>query len=184
MPYTGNVEEAMSETDALPRGRRGEMIRRNRQLPDAEAREFLRSQRVAHVGTVDADGWPYVIPLVFIYEGGDILYLHTGALNGQFQSNMERDGRLCLEVCDMGPLHKGKTFACDSALVYTSAVVFGRARILPDREKKAWFFDRLLEKYGDPQWSFETGYPALDRIVLYEMQIEILTGKRSEGLRH
>ncbi len=49
---------------------------------------------------------------------------------------------------------------------------------------KTWFFDRLLEKYGDPSWSFEPGYPLLDRILLYEVRIEILTGKRSEGLYH
>jgi hypothetical protein len=28
------------------------------------------------------------------------------------------------------------------------------------------------------------GYPLLDRIILYEQQIEVLTGKRSEGLYH
>lgn len=173
-----------TSANELPRGRRGQMIRGKRQMADADARSFLRAQRVAHVATVDADGWPYVIPLVFVYEGLDILYLHTGALHGQFQGNMERDGRLSLEVSDLGPLHKGEKFACDSALVYTSVIVFGRAKVIVQREKKSWFFDRLLEKYGDPQWSFQPGYPALDRIVLYEMSIEILTGKRSEGLYH
>jgi nitroimidazol reductase NimA-like FMN-containing flavoprotein (pyridoxamine 5'-phosphate oxidase superfamily) len=161
------------------------MFRSQRQMPDADARSFLREQRVAHVATVDGDGWPYVIPLVFIYEGGDILYLHTGALQqGQFYNNVLARPRLSLEVCDMGPLHKGKTFACDSALVYTSIVLSGEVTIIPDRERKTWFFDRLLEKYGDPEWKFEPGYPALDRITLYEVSIKTLTGKRSEGLRH
>ena len=31
---------------------------------------------------------------------------------------------------------------------------------------------------------FEPGYPHLDRIVLYERQIEIITGKHSEGPYH
>jgi uncharacterized protein len=63
---------------------RGKMFQTKRLMPDAEAREFLRSQRIARVGTVDGNGWPYVVPLVYIYEGGDYLYLHTGATRGTF----------------------------------------------------------------------------------------------------
>jgi nitroimidazol reductase NimA-like FMN-containing flavoprotein (pyridoxamine 5'-phosphate oxidase superfamily) len=69
--------------------------------------------------------------------------------------------------------------------VYTSVVVFGPARILyHDREKKAWFMDRLLAKHGDPSWRFEPGYPLIDQIILYEQKIEIPTGKQSSGLSH
>jgi nitroimidazol reductase NimA-like FMN-containing flavoprotein (pyridoxamine 5'-phosphate oxidase superfamily) len=27
----------------------------------------------AHVGSVDASGWPYAVPLVYVYEQGDLL---------------------------------------------------------------------------------------------------------------
>jgi len=57
---------------------RGRMYRERRLMPPAETTEFLRRQKVANVDTVDANGWPYVVPLVYIYEGGDLLYLHTG----------------------------------------------------------------------------------------------------------
>ena len=83
------------------------------------------------------------------------------------------------------PDYKGKRYACDSALVYTSAVVFGPARILyHDRERKTWFLDRLLAKHGDVSWVFEPGYPLLSKIILYEQKIEVLTGKHSSGLYH
>ena len=36
---------------------RGRMHRKKRLMPDADTREFLRAQNVAHV--VDAMGWPY-----------------------------------------------------------------------------------------------------------------------------
>ncbi len=164
---------------------RGRMFRAKRQMPDEEAREFLRRQMIAHVGTVDANGWPYVVPLVYIYEGGEYLYLHTGAHQGQFLTNVQHDQRICVEVSEIGPLHKGKRFACDSALVYSSVIVYGAARILThDREKKSWFLERLLAKHGDASWTFEPGYPLIDNIILYEQKIEILTGKRSAGLRH
>ncbi len=164
---------------------RGQMFRAKRQMPDEEARKFLTAQMTAHVGTVGADGSPYVVPLVYIYEDGDRLYLHTGAHQGHFLTNVQRDPRICVEVSAIGPLHKGKRFACDSALVYSSVIVFGPVRILyHDREKKSWFLDRLLAKHGDPSWVFEPGYPLLDQIILYEQKIEVLTGKHSSGLQH
>ena len=161
------------------------MFRAKRQLPDQAAEEFLRRGMTAHVGTVGADGCPYVVPLVYVYEQDDLLYLHTGAHQGHFLTNVQRDPRICVEVSDIGPLHKGKRFACDSALVYSSVITFGPVRILyHDREKKTWFLDRLLEKHGDPSWEFEPGYPMLDRIILYEQKIEIMTGKKNIGLQH
>lgn len=164
---------------------RGRMFRGKRQMPEDQTQEFLRKQMTAHVGTVDANGWPYVVPLVYVYEGGDLLYLHTGAHQGEFLTNVQRDPRISVEVSEIGPLHKGKRFACDSALVYTSVITFGQVRILyHDREKKSWFLDRLLAKHGDPSWRFEPGYPLLDQIIVYEQKIEIMTGKQSVGLSH
>ena len=52
---------------------RGQMFRAKRHMPDAGAREFLRQQMTAHVGTVDANGWPYVVPLVYVYEDPESL---------------------------------------------------------------------------------------------------------------
>ncbi len=164
---------------------RGRMFRAKRQMPESDAREFLKRGKIANVGTVDANGWPYVVPLVYIYEGGDLLYLHTGAHQGHFLTNVQHNPRICVEVPDIGALHAGKRFACDSALVYSSVIAFGAVRIrYHDREKKSWFLDRLVEKYADAGYKFEPGYPLIDRIILYEQKIDILTGKHSPGLAH
>lgn len=122
---------------------------------------------------------------MFSYPGGETLSFHTGAQEGRFLSTTRRDPRVRVQAAaaEMGLLHPGKPYACNSARVYTSVVAFGRVRIVEDDETKTWFFDRLLEKYSDPSL-FEPGYPYLDHIVLSAMTIEILTGKRSEGRRH
>lgn len=178
------TQQAQDTTAGRSVDPRGQMHRIKRQMADEAARAFLRTQKVAHVGTIDREGWPYVVPLIYIYEGGEVLYLHTGDHEGHFLQNVRYQPRICVEVAEMGPVHRGHPFACNSALVYTSVVVFGSVRIVDDRERKVWFFDRVLEKYGEPDWTFVPGYPHLDRIVLYEQRIEILTGKRSEGLAH
>ena len=166
---------------------RGRMYRERRLMPPEETAEFLRRQRVANVGTVDANGRPYVVPLVYIYESGDLIYLHTGDHQEHFRTNVQNNPQICVEVSEIGDLHRGKPYACNSALVYTSVVVFGPVQILhgpESREKKQWFLDQLLVKYGQPDWTFEPGYPLIDRIILYEQKIEVLTGKHSSGLYH
>lgn len=166
---------------------RGRIHREKRLMEPAETAEFLRRQKIAHVGSVDADGWPYVVPLVYIYEGGDLLYLHTGDHQGHFLTNLQSNSRICVEVSEIGDLHRGKPYACNSALVYASVIVFGPVKILNgsnSRDRKAWFLDRLLVKHGKPDWTFEPGYPLIDRIILYEQKMEVVTGKHSSGLYH
>ena len=178
-------QPASSETQPVcPADLRGQMHRAKRLMPDEEAKVFLRTHKVVHVGTVDAKGWPYVIPLVYIYERGDVLYLHTGDHQGHFLTNIQQNPRICVEVGEIGPVHRGRPYACNSALVYSSVIVFGAVRIIDDRTMKAWFFDRLLAKYGDEGWTFEPGYPQINRIILYEQKMEMVTGKHSSGLYH
>jgi nitroimidazol reductase NimA-like FMN-containing flavoprotein (pyridoxamine 5'-phosphate oxidase superfamily) len=163
---------------------RGHMHRANRLMRDEEARAFLRTQKVAHIATVGVDGWPYVLPLIYIYEGGERLFVHTGNHRGHFERNILQHPRACVEVSEMGPIHPGRPYACNSALVYTSVVTFGSIQVVDNVADKTWFFDRVLDKYGAAEWVFEPGYPHLDRIVLYEQRIEIMTGKHSAGRSH
>ncbi|MDQ0215993.1 nitroimidazol reductase NimA-like FMN-containing flavoprotein (pyridoxamine 5'-phosphate oxidase superfamily) [Oikeobacillus pervagus] len=165
---------------------RGIVQNKARQVSEEKALQFLKEGKVAHVATVGDDGYPYVIPLVYIYEQGDKLFLHIGNLReSHFRHNIEQNEKICIEVSEMGDLIPGKRYACQSALVYMSVVLFGNIRLIEDDKKKEWFFDRLLEKYGNPEWSFEkSGYPALHKIQLFEVSIEQITGKLNEGFTH
>lgn len=175
------LQEAMNE-------HRGRMIRNDRQMPDADTRDFLRRQCVAHVGTTDASGWPYVVPLMFVYETGNLLHLHTGPHRGHFFANIHENSRICIQINETGPMQRAQPSPCNSSLVYRSAIAFGSVRVVgePDlAQKKAWFFDRLLERLQEPMSAYEKpGYPMLDRIILYEVALEIVTGKINTGLHH
>jgi uncharacterized protein len=166
---------------------RGRMVRSERQMADAEAKEFLRQHAVAHVGTSDASGWPYVVPLMYVYEQGELLYLHTGPHHGHFLANIGENSRICIEVDQPGALQRGKPSPCNSALVYQSVIAYGTVRVVDGpglKEKKAWFFDRLLERLREPLSAYEPGYPMLDKIILFEVALEMVTGKNNVGLRH
>ncbi|UOF90326.1 pyridoxamine 5'-phosphate oxidase family protein [Fodinisporobacter ferrooxydans] len=157
-----------------------------REMAKEDVLSFLKKGKIAHVATVGEDGYPYVIPLVYIYEEGTKLYLHTGNLReSHFQQNIKENARVCIEICEMGDVHPGKRYACQSALVYTSVIAYGKISQIEEEVQKVWFFDRLWEKYGDPNWKFEQqGYPAIGKINLYVVELETVTGKQSAGLSH
>ena len=167
---------------------RGQMVRHDRQMSDGDTREFLRQQAVGHVGTCDGVGWPYVVPLMYVYEQGNLLYLHTGPHQGHFLANIRENPRICIQVNETGPLQRGQPSPCNSALVYKSVIAYGTVHVVagPDTDqKKTWFLDRLLERLNEPMAAYERpGYPMLDRIILYEVSLEIVTGKLNAGLHH
>jgi uncharacterized protein len=167
---------------------RGRMVRNDRQMPDVDTREFLRQEAVAHVGTCDASGWPYVVPLMYVYEAGNLLYLHTGPHQGHFLANIRENPRICIQVNETGSLQRGQPSPCNSALVYKSVIAYGTVHVVDGAsvdEKKTWFLDRLLERLNEPMSAYQQpGYPMLDRIILYEVALEIVTGKLNVGLHH
>ena len=56
-----------------------EVRRANRRLPEAEAREILRTAMRGVLSTAGEDGWPYGMPMNHWYcEEDGCLYFHTG----------------------------------------------------------------------------------------------------------
>ena len=165
---------------------RGTIHNKKREVTEDMAYHFLKHAQVAHVATVGEDGYPYVIPFVYVYEEGKNLYLYIGNLReSHFWENIKKNPRICIEVCEMGEIVPGKKYACQSALGYTSVVLFGTIKHIDNDTKKEWFYDNLWKKYGDPDWTFEKGgYPALPKTELFEVEIEKITGKYSEALSH
>ena len=55
-----------------------QLRRQDRLLGDAEARALLVRGYCGRVGSIGADGWPYVVPLLYVFAGDEIT-LHNSA---------------------------------------------------------------------------------------------------------
>ncbi|HEY7240011.1 MAG TPA: pyridoxamine 5'-phosphate oxidase family protein [Burkholderiales bacterium] len=153
------------------------MRRQDRLLPEAEARELITRAYCGRVATVDADGSPYVVPLLHVFAG-DVISMHNTAAPGHFRSNVERDARACFEVDEPVKVFDYGRFECDSGLAYRSAIAYGRIRIIEERAAKARFFDELLAKYGTGvPGRPKSFYPRLDEVTVYALAVERITGK-------
>ena len=154
-----------------------QLRRQDRVLGDAEARALLLRGYCGRIASVGADGWPYLVPLLYLFEEGEIT-VHNSAARGHFRLNVERESRVCFEVDEPVKVFDYGRFECDTGLAYRSAIAWGRIRIVEDRAAKSRFFDALLAKYGTGTPGRPQGfYPRLDEVTVYAIAVERLTGK-------
>lgn len=168
MSRSRNERPAMSE---------GSVRRKDKEMPETEARDMLARAKLAHFATIGDSGDPYVVPNLFVYADGYI-YLHTNR-SGHFCSNVAHCPRICVEIAEIGAIYPYGEFECDTTASYASVVVFGSVAIVPEPDAKALFFDRFLAKYTETTWKRPKGfYPRLDQVTVYRVTIERITGKQ------
>jgi len=153
--------------------------RADKLMTDARALEFLARGFCGRIASVGADGWPYCVPLLYVWAEGEIR-VHNSAAHGHFRANVEHDQRVCFEVDEAGEVFDYGRFECDSSVAYRSVIVFGTIRIVEDDSAKREFFDALMAKYGKPDSGRPKHfYPRLDQITLYAIAPERITGKET-----
>jgi nitroimidazol reductase NimA-like FMN-containing flavoprotein (pyridoxamine 5'-phosphate oxidase superfamily) len=155
-----------------------QLRRQDRALADAEARRLIERAYCGRLATISADGSPYIVPLLHVLAGDEIC-VHNTAARGHLRSNVERDARACFEVDEPLKVFDYGRFECDTGLAYSSAIAYGRVRVVGDKAGKSRFFDALLAKYGTGTPGRPQGfYPRLDEVTVYAMTIERITGKQ------
>ncbi len=154
-----------------------QLRRTDRVMPEQRALEMLERGFSGRLATVGEDGYPYCIPLLYIWIDGEV-FVHTGAAKGHLRANVEREPRVCFELDEPDEVFDYGRFECDSGLAYRSVVVFGRIRIVEDRAIKQRFCETLMSKYGKPDSGRPKGFfPRLDAITVYAISVERMTGK-------
>lgn len=153
--------------------------RADKQMSDTEAKEFLSQAFSMRIGTVGADGWPYVLPMLFVMLDDEVV-MHTTAAHGHFRENVQAGARVCLELDEPGEVFGyGKT-ECDTSISYRSVIAFGHIRELEVREQKLRFCAALMAKYASHIERRMNGeFPRVDHIRVYAIAIERITGKRT-----
>lgn len=160
--------------------RRGEVRRGDKIMSAEEVRAFLASARCGRTATVGADGYPYVVPNLFVWMD-ERIYLHTARLRGHFLANVEFCNRVCFEADQPGDTFPYGPVECDTSIAFRSVVVFGRIGIVAERQIKERFFAAFMSKYapGD-SWGRPKGtFPRIDSTILYAIAPEIMTGKQT-----
>ena len=152
-----------------------ELRRKNQSLTKEECINVLKSASSGVLATLGDDNYPYAAPLNFVYKDNKI-YFHC-ATNGHKLDAIKKNSKVSFCVVDSEEVIPDK-FTTD----YKSLILFGKARIIEDKEEKAKTILYLCEKYSPNQkdsWQ-ETIKNSIDRFSMVEIAIEHISGKQSK----
>jgi nitroimidazol reductase NimA-like FMN-containing flavoprotein (pyridoxamine 5'-phosphate oxidase superfamily) len=160
--------------------RRGDLRRADKVMSAEQVTEFLASAHCGRTATVGADGYPYVVPNLFVWMD-ERVFLHTARHRGHFLANVEFCDRVCFEADQPGETFPYGPVECDTSIAFCSVVVFGRIGIVSDPGIKRRFFTAFMSKYAphDSWGRPKDTFPRIDSTILYAIVPEIMTGKQT-----
>ena len=152
--------------------------------------EFLNSEQTGRISSIDADGYPQVIPMNFVFLN-DVIYMHSHT-RGEKLENIKKNEKVGFEV-DRSLEFLPSYFSDpkDASLadtLYISVVIKGKGTILDDKGEKTLALNGLMTKY-QPEGGYEpirSEMDVLDEVAVIKVVPKILRGKYKigQGLRH
>ena len=155
-----------------------EMRRLAQQITTQECREILTRAKTGVLGVIGDDGYPYTVPLSFVYtpdDGLGTIGFHC-AVTGHKLDALRADDKVSFTVID-----RDEVMPKERTVKYCSVIAFGRARILETEEELRRSANALGAKDS-------AGYEALCRqeteesiragiLCCVEISVEHMTGK-------
>lgn len=153
-----------------------EMRRSSQSLPREECERILREGKTAVLALAGDDGYPYAVPVNYVYDSGKI-YFHC-ARNGHKLDALRRCERVSACVVDRDDVAPERL-----ATDYMSVIVFGRARILGSGEEIYRAVEKLGLKYNPDHTVVEREIRReRDALCCVEITIDHITGKQGKEL--
>ncbi|MEE8837266.1 MAG: pyridoxamine 5'-phosphate oxidase family protein [Eubacteriales bacterium] len=148
------------------------MRRFKQQISDEACEKVLLSAPRGVLAVHGEDGYPYALPINFLYEDGKI-YFH-GAVTGHKIDAMKKDPRVSFCVMDEGYLKEGKR-----GLNINSVIIFGTVRFIDDHEEALDRCRHLGLKYfpGETDYVDDDIRRNENHLQMIELTIDHMTGK-------
>ena len=142
--------------------------------------EFLSSESTGRIASMDADGFPQIIPMNFVFIN-DVIYMHSH-IRGEKLENIKRNNKVGFEVdrsLEFLPSYFfDPTDASLADTLYISVVIKGVSEIVEDKEEKTLALNELMKKY-QPEGGYEPITPKME--VLNEVAVIKVTPHTMRG---
>ena len=147
--------------------------------------QFLNSQAVGRIASLDSNGYPQIIPMNFVYNDGAI-YMHSHPF-GEKLENIQRNPNVGFEVdqhvCFLPSYYFHPTDASQADTLYISVVIKGKAEIVHSMEEKAIALNALMVKY-QKEGKYETldsNMPSVHEVAVIKVIPKEMRGKYKIG---
>ena len=150
-----------------------EMRRFKQQITTEECIEVLKKGKRGVLSVLGDDDYPYGIPVDYLYdeESGNI-YFHSAPAGHKIDA-ITRHDKVCFTIFDNEEFREG-----DWAAWVRSIIVFGRATVIEDYDKRLAVVRRIgLKYYPTVAEVDEEMAVAAHRVAAIELKPEHITGK-------
>lgn len=149
-------------------------IRRKKKEIDIElAKNLLKKSRRGVLAVNGDDGYPYAIPINYLYDECENRILFHGAKAGHKIDSIKKDDKICLTVYGNERIEKEEW-----APYVQSVVVFGRCHLVSELEENIQLVRLFAEKYYPDKELIEEEIAASGKAVqMFVIDIEHLSGK-------
>ena len=152
--------------------------------------EFLSSETTGRIASIDANGFPQIIPMNFVFIN-DVIYMHSH-IRGEKLENIKRNDKVGFEVdrsLEFLPSYFfDPTDASLADTLYISVVMKGTCTIVEDKEEKTLVLNGLMKKY-QPEGDYEpmnSKMDVLNEVAVIKIVPNTMRGKYKIGqtLKH
>ena len=154
------------------------MRRARQQLPEQVCREILDRSTAGVLAVLGDGGWPYAVPLSYVYADGCI-YFHCAKAGHKLDAIRGCD-KVSFCVID-----KDEVVPAEYTTYFRSVIAFGRAEVLQREDEVRAAIGALAAKYH-PADSAENRARFIDRelpaLCMVRLRIEHMTGKEAKEL--
>jgi nitroimidazol reductase NimA-like FMN-containing flavoprotein (pyridoxamine 5'-phosphate oxidase superfamily) len=148
---------------------------------------LLNSIPSGTLGTIDANGFPQLVPMNFVYAY-DAVYMHSFSI-GEKIENIKRDNRVGFEAHRYVEFLPSYFFdprdASQADTLYMSVIIKGYAELVYDMEERARALNALMRKY-QREGFYEELKPSMDTVrdanlAIIKVKPVVMTGKYKLG---
>ncbi len=148
-------------------------------------KEFLNEEHVGRVSSIDANGFPQIIPMNFVFLN-DAVYMHSH-VKGEKLDNISRNNKVGFEAdreLEFLPSYFEDPHNASLAdTLYISVVIKGMGFFVSDREEKTLALNGLMEKY-QPEGQYDpiqSDMRVLDAVSVIKIVPQTIHGKYKIG---
>ena len=154
-----------------------EMRRKNCVISTETAEKILREGIFGVLALSGDDDYSYAVPISYAFDGNKI-YFHSAKVGHKIDS-IARNEKVSFCVVD-----KHETVAEEFTSYFSSAIAFGRIKLVEDRAEKLHGLELLADKYSSTASVArrENELARVDALAVLVLEIEHLTGKAAREL--
>lgn len=148
--------------------------RKNREINLEMTKELLKSARRGVLAVNGDDGYPYAVPINYVYdETAEKIYFH-GAKAGHKIDSIKACDKICFTVYGNETIREEKW-----APFMQSVVVFGRCHLINEFDKALELCRKLARKYYPDETLIEEEITKSGKAMqMFEIEIEHMSGKQ------